>query len=731
MIRFLVLLLCFLSLHAYEAKEILLLHSYNKGLKWTDGISSGVEAVMNEKNDYELTTEYMDSKKIDSPEYLQELFELYVKKFSKRKYEAIIVADNYAYEFALKYHNELFSNTPIVFCGVENFNSQSITPELKHYVTGVIEYKDIRSNLQLIYHLFPSLKMVYIISDDSYSSLAIERQIINESNEFKDKFNVVFDNKIDFDTIDEKIEKLPKHSAILFTSFYKDMHGTYIPYNKLQAFFLRTKFPIFALNKIHLNEGIIGGNMVNPYDQGYSATKKVFQIIEGKKPADIPIEILASHLYFDNNILKRFNISLNEIPATATIINNSKSFYEEHQRFVENAFAILPFLVILFAILILNIIKRMTLEKELVRQNKLDHVLLNNIQSAIFWKRNDGIVVGCNDLLCRLAEKDRNAIIGHHVSEIMPEVCSKIGKVPTNSTMSEEVQVELKTGEKLDFAVRRTFYNDETNKEAGIVTILTDITDKKRIDTERKRHEQFVIQRSKQSEVGEMIASIAHQWKTPLVEISSIAQELLYKRRKKALDEEDTKLFVDDIMTQVKYMSQTIDDFRKFIKPSTVKTTFDIREAIHNLLSVVNHNVKYNYITIRISQDTQDSLLVYGYPNEFKQCILNIINNAKDSILKKREHQKTEGIIDINLSADEKNIYLSIRDDGFGIESNKLESIFDPFMSTKEHGDGFGLYMARLIIEDKMGGKIVARQQAVGAQIVITIQKRDHETISS
>ncbi|WP_238099292.1 ATP-binding protein [Sulfurospirillum diekertiae] len=62
-------------------------------------------------------------------------------------------------------------------------------------------------------------------------------------------------------------------------------------------------------------------------------------------------------------------------------------------------------------------------------------------------------------------------------------------------------------------------------------------------------------------------------------------------------------------------------------------------------------------------------------------------------------------------------------DDGCGIEKSKLESIFDPFMSTKEHGDGFGLYMARLIIEDKMGGKIIAKQKENGAQICITIKK--------
>lgn len=710
-----------------SANEILLLHSYNKGLKWTDGISEGVEEVISKHAHFELTTEYMDSKKIESEYYFEELLDLYKKKFGKRTYKAVIAADNYAYEFALKYHKELFANTPIVFCGVENFNPKDITPYLKNHVTGVIEYKDIRKNLELIYSLFPAIKMVYIISDDAYSSLAIQEQIINESNSFKDKFRVVFDNQIDFDKIDEKINKLPKHSAILFTSFYKDVYGTYVPYYKLQDFFNRTKFPIFALNQIHIGEGVIGGLVINPYEQGFLAAQKAFQIIDGKKPSAVRIETPESNYFFDNKILRKFGISLGDIPPQSKVINGPNSFYEEHRKFVENAFALMPLLLILTTILVLNIIKRISLEKELLRQSKLDYVLLNNIQSAIFWKSNDGIILGCNDLLCQLANKEKHEIVGMHVKQLMPQVCEKVQDVPINCASSEEVEITLKSGETADFTVRRTYYTDEKNKEAGVVTILTDVTEKKRIDTERKRHEQFVIQRSKQSEVGEMIASIAHQWKTPLVEISAIAQELIYKRRKKSLDEEDTQLFVDDIMTQVKYMSNTIDDFRKFIKPSSMKTTFDVKEAIDSLLSVVNHNVKYNYITIHIYQSTNKPLLAFGYPNEFKQCVLNIINNSKDSILKKRESSETKGIIDIELCCDDTNISLCINDDGCGIDESKLETIFDPFMSTKENGDGFGLYMARLILEDKMGGKIQAFPKEDGARLCISIPKSSEE----
>lgn len=716
-------ILIFYSSFLY-CNEILLLHSYNKGLKWSDGISHGVEDIMAKHPQYELTTEYMDSKKIESGNYFDELLDLYKKKFKNRHYDAIITADNYAYDFALKYHSELFPNTPIVFCGVENFNPKEIDDSMKPYVTGVVEYKDIRANLELIYQLFPATKMVYILSDNAYSSLAIKDQIIDESNNFQDKFRVVFDNQIDFNTIDEKINKLPKQSVILFTSFYRDINDVYIPYSRLRSFFQRSKFPIFALNHIHIGEGVIGGYMINPYDQGALATKKAFELINGRKIASVPVDVPSGRYFFDNNILRKFGIPLSDVPNPSEVINGVESFYEKHRKFVENAFALMPLLLLLTTILVLNIIKRISLEKELLRQGKLDYVLLNNIQSAIFWKSNDGKILGCNDLLCKILERDKIDIIGKNVQEIMPGICDKIQEVPLDCPASAEIVMEIPFRDKIIFSVRRTYYTDENNQEAGVVTILTDVTEKRRIETERKRHEQFVIQRSKQSEVGEMIASIAHQWKTPLVEISAIAQELIYKRRKKVLDEEDTQKFVDDIMTQVKYMSNTIDDFRQFIKPSSMQTAFDVREAIDSLLSVVNHNVKYNYITINIMQPSKVPLLAFGYPNEFKQCVLNIINNAKDSIIKRRETKKTEGIIDIDLQSDDTNIFLTISDDGCGIEKSKLESIFDPFMSTKEHGDGFGLYMARLIIEDKMGGKIIAKQKKNGgAQICITIKK--------
>jgi len=717
---FLLVILIFTSLFANNSNQILLLHSYNKGLKWSDGISKGVEDVLKEHPSYELTTEYMDSKKIDSKEYFDLLVNLYQKKFSTRKYKAIIVADNYAFEFALKYHKALFNKVPIVFCGVENFNKKNIPLNQQKYVTGVIEYKDIKRNLNLIKKFLPSLNTLMIISDNSFSSLAIKNQILNTAEAFEKKFKIIYNNDIDLYTLPSQINNLPSNSAVLFTSLYRDKYGTYIPYDELRKIFRNSKFPIFAVNKIHLGEGILGGVMINPYDQGYIAAKKTFEIINGKSPLQIKIAKPLGQVYFDENVMNKFGYKMSNVSLGAIVVNQPKDFFERNRKLIDSLFLAMPLLVILIIFLIINIYRRISLEISLVEQSKLDNVLLNNVKSAILWTSNEDYLLGCNNTLCKILNLSKDEIIGKHIKDVMPEICDIICSI---DKFVDEIETKLynTAKEPIDVLVRRKKYLNNKNKSAGAVTVISDITDLKKLEKQRKKDEQFMIQRSKLSEIGEMITSIAHQWKTPLVEISAIAQELQYKRKKTQLTQQDTDELVDDIMIQVRYMTNTIDDFRNFIKPSSSKSEFSINKATKELLHVIEHNIKYNYIKIDTSYDNNDEYFAYGYPNEFKQSVLNIINNARDSIIKRKEKEDIAGKISLHVYRREETICITIKDNGVGIKKDKLDLIFEPFVTTKENGDGFGLYMVKLIVEDKMGGSIRALESKEGATILICI----------
>ncbi len=719
-----IIILIFLStLYAAAPKEVLLLHSYNKGLKWSDGISKGVESVFLKHPQYEVTTEYMDTKKIDTDAYFDTLLTLYKKKFAKRNYKVVIVADNYALKFAIENHKSLFKEVPIVFCGIENFNKRDLPLALQNFVTGVIEYKEIDKNLNLIKKMVPNINTLYIISDNSFSSQAIKGQILNSAKKYKDDFKIIYDNEIKLSTLHFKLNALPVPSAILFTSLYKDVDGDYIPYQKLRHLFNTSKHPVFALNRIHLGEGVLGGVMLNPHAQGSQAASKAIAILKGKTPLQVELSTPVSHTYFDDTILEKFKFTKSNIPIGSTIINKQKDFFEKNREVIDSLFLIMPLLVILIIFLIINISKRISLEVKLIEQNKLDKVLLNNIKSAIFWKSKDDILLGCNDSLSYILDMPKDKIIGQHIRDIMPEVCQKVHSY--NNFIDEfETRLYYTAKNPIDVLIRRKNYLNKKNEEAGVVTVISDITDIKKLETQRKKDEQFVIQRSKLSEIGEMITSIAHQWKTPLVEISAIAQELQYKRKKTQISQKDTDDFVYDIMTQVSYMTNTIDDFRNFIKPSAFKSEFSVNQAIKELLNVIEHNIKYNYIQIDIEYDNNQEYFIFGYPNEFKQSILNVINNARDSVIKRRDSENIKGKISLHVKGKDDTVSIRIKDNGIGIEPKNLNRIFEPFVTTKKDGDGFGLYMVRLIIEDKMGGNIKALKCDDGAEILIRIKNK-------
>ena len=203
--------------------------------------------------------------------------------------------------------------------------------------------------------------------------------------------------------------------------------------------------------------------------------------------------------------------------------------------------------------------------------------------------------------------------------------------------------------------------------------------------------------------MGEMISGVAHQWNEPLVELSAIMQDMEFCFNSGEMDRNKMKEFVRDAIIQVQYMSQTLKDFRTFLKPSTKKTLFSARKALNDVLEIIGRQVFYAHIELTVTYLKEEGdFMVYGYENEFKQVLINVINNAKNKIVKNKRGSKI--VIEVDREIIQTRI--AIRDDGGKISDKIIAFIFDPFFTTSKNGMGLGLYLAKMIIEDKMGGSI-------------------------
>jgi ABC-type uncharacterized transport system substrate-binding protein len=153
-------------LFANTSKDVLIIHSYHKGYTWTDDISKAIEKTFSKHDEIELTTIYMDTKRIDNQSYLNNLAKLYKQQFEGRIFDLIIISDNSAFDFMIKYHDYLFKDTPVLFCGINNFDKAFLDENnVKSYMTGVAEDVDLKKNFELISKLHPKLKNLLIIYD--------------------------------------------------------------------------------------------------------------------------------------------------------------------------------------------------------------------------------------------------------------------------------------------------------------------------------------------------------------------------------------------------------------------------------------------------------------------------------------------------------------------------------------------------------------------------------------
>ncbi len=210
--------------------------------------------------------------------------------------------------------------------------------------------------------------------------------------------------------------------------------------------------------------------------------------------------------------------------------------------------------------------------------------------------------------------------------------------------------------------------------------------------------------------MGEMIASIAHQWNEPLVELSAQIQKMQIIHAMNKIDKNKMSDFVNDSMVQIQYMSETLSDFRNFLKPSTVKDKFGIKQALREIFDIVGKQIFYFNINVNFDyKDDSDEIFIYGYKNELKQVLLNIINNAKNKLVKLNEEKDFKGIITIKVHTCKDFNIIEICDNGGSIADEIMNQLFEPFFTTKVNGTGFGLYMAKIIVEDKMSGKIEVR----------------------
>jgi len=352
-------------------KRVLILHSYYQGYKWTDDEHTGIESVLKPvvgRNN--LHIEYMDTKKIFGDLYSQRLFEIYKLKYANYKFDLIITTDNNAFEFMLKYGEELFPRTPVVFCGVNYFREAQIK-ERRNF-TGVNEENDFTSYIELIRQLHPKTKKIIFINEWTTTGQGVHEAFLRDIVPFQQSMEFLLLEDVYIDEILTNVQSLNPGSIVLYTAFSKDKSGRIFEYTEVSERITRNcPVPIYTTNDFNLGHGVLGGITVTGYDQGEAAGKIALRILQGEKAENIPVLMDTPKRYvFDYNKMQKFDISSDRLPKNSFIINLPETFYFKYKKWIGIVAAIFVSLLMIISVLLINIQKRKRTETELKRSEE-------------------------------------------------------------------------------------------------------------------------------------------------------------------------------------------------------------------------------------------------------------------------------------------------------------------------------------------------------------------------
>lgn len=719
--------------------HILILNSYHNGYEWSDSIVDEIMSIFKTKlPNTDISIEYMDTKKVSGEQYYEELYKIYNYKYSNQKIDVIISIDNNAFDFLLKYRDDLFSKTPVVFCGVNNFNENLLIGH--DFFTGIAENPDIKANIDIALKLHPNTKKIAVITDKDTTSAALRNSFALAILAAKNKVNLTYIEDTDIDAVKDKVRKLPGNSIIfLMNPVFKDSLGGIIPETEAsKAISDAAKLPVYSLWGYYMNNGIVGGMLTSGSTHGKQAADMAVKILSGTSISFIPIvnNKSSNKAVFDYNKLEYFGIKTSMLPKGSTIINEPpKSYTISKQILWITVFMAMLILIIAVINLSLTVAKLKRTDNALMESEERYHKLVDFLPDAIYVSHN-GINVFSNAAGLKLAGLESyDELHGLKMMQFINSDSSNLEMekmknlfLNNNALPLHEYEILKKDGTKIYAEASSIAFPWEG--DTALLIAARDITERKQAEELKEKLEENnkLLREAMEMDVlkTEFFANISHELKTPLNVVLSSAQML------DAINNGTIKF--DNNSKADKYISMMkLNCFRlirlvdNLIDSTKIDAGYyklnpenlDIVSIVENITLSVVKCIEDRGINLIFDTEVEEKIISCD-GEKIERIILNLLSNAT-------KFTNEGGSIIVNIRDKTDSVIISVKDTGIGIPKEKQESIFERFvqvdksLSRNRHGSGIGLSIVKSLVEMHGGSICLESEPGHGSEFIIEL----------
>jgi len=311
---------------------------------------AGIESGLKGRDDVELFTSYMDTKRRSGDAYFKQLRDLYAIKYQFTKFDAIISSDDHALDFLLEYRDDLFPETPVVFSGLNDFTPSRLK-NLKKF-TGIYESYDVTGTVELMLELHPGTESIFAITDETLSGQIFKGLVQEAGSKLIDRVKINYLHNLSPKNLQETLVQLPDNSLVLWVIYLRmPSGGTLSSPESVRLITEASQVPTYTVWDV-VGQGVVGGKITSPKFQGENAAEITLRILQGESIENIPVRSSPLVYKFDFKAMQRFGLSSNQIPEPSIILNKPESFYDIYKRYVWILSGVLILLLTIIAFLV-------------------------------------------------------------------------------------------------------------------------------------------------------------------------------------------------------------------------------------------------------------------------------------------------------------------------------------------------------------------------------------------
>lgn len=322
-----------LAEHSVAPKRVLVLYWYNKDFPGNVLFDQSFQRALrsNPADNIEYYPEYLESNRFPTDAHAEALFDFLRRKYADKAIDVVVPVSDASMDFVLKYREDLFPNTPLVYIAIKRRMPEQLTTGPG--MTGLVPANTHRETLDQALKLHPNTKQVFVVSGTPEKDKRLDTVAREELKAHEQKIPITYLTDLSLNELISTTKSLPPDSVILYVWQQSlNDHGRLLEtWETLASFAPTSSAPIYGMGSVNVGNGIVGGHVVSSETNGTKMAEIVMQVLNGKRTQDIPLANAPAVWMFDWRELQRWKISETSLPFGSIVHFREFTFWEQYK----------------------------------------------------------------------------------------------------------------------------------------------------------------------------------------------------------------------------------------------------------------------------------------------------------------------------------------------------------------------------------------------------------------